>query len=93
MWTILKVFIEYFTVLLSYVIVFWLRGMWDLSSLIRDQTHTPCSGRRSLNHWTTREVPQLVVNNDNNQGERKNNLNFFRTYFTLGRELRSSCRF
>ena len=23
---------------------FWLRGMRDLSSLTRDQTHTPCSG-------------------------------------------------
>ena len=22
----------------------WLRGMWDLSSLTWDQTHTPCSG-------------------------------------------------
>ena len=31
--------------------------MWDLSSLTRDRTHTPCIGRRSLNHWTTREVP------------------------------------
>ena len=26
--------------------------------LTRDQTHTPCIGRRRLNHWTTREVPQ-----------------------------------
>ena len=33
-----------------------LRGMWDLSSLIRDRTRTSCTGRRSLNHWTTREV-------------------------------------
>ena len=30
--------------------------MWDLSSLTRDQTHTPCIGRQSLNHWTAREV-------------------------------------
>ena len=35
----------------------WPRGMWDLSSLTRDPTHTPCIGRQSLNHWTTREVP------------------------------------
>ena len=33
-------------------------GMWDLSSLTRDQTHAPsleglrpCTGRPSLNHW------------------------------------------
>ena len=31
--------------------------MWNLSSLIRDQTCTLCTGSRSLNHWTTREVP------------------------------------
>ena len=37
---IFKVFIEFFTILF-YVLVFWLRGMWDLSSQIRDQTCTP----------------------------------------------------
>ena len=31
--------------------VFWLGGMWDLNSLTRDWTHTPCIGRWSLNHW------------------------------------------
>ena len=31
--------------------------MWDHSSLTRDRTSTPCIGRQSLNHWTTREVP------------------------------------
>jgi len=42
MWTILKVFIEFVTVLLlSYGLVFWPRGMWNLSSLIRDRTHPP----------------------------------------------------
>ena len=25
-----------------YVLVFWLQGMWDLSILIRDQSHTLC---------------------------------------------------
>ena len=29
------------------------------SSQTRDQTHVPCIGRRILNHWTTREVPDL----------------------------------
>ena len=32
-------------------------GMWDLSSLTRDQTHAPKVEAQSLNHWTTREVP------------------------------------
>ena len=60
MGTIFKVFIEFVTVLLLfYVLVFWPRGMWDLSSLIRDRTHTPCIGRRSPNHWTTRKVSSL----------------------------------
>ena len=36
---------------------FWPWDMWDLSSLTRDQTHTPCIRRQSLNHWTAREVP------------------------------------
>ena len=43
--------------LLFYVLVFWPQGMWGFGSLTRDGTHTPCIGRRSLNHWTTREVP------------------------------------
>ena len=33
--------------------------MWDLSSSTRDQTHTPCVRRQSLNHWTTWEVPLI----------------------------------
>ena len=41
MWTILKVFIEFVTVLLLlYVLDFWLGGMWDLSFPTREQTHT-----------------------------------------------------
>ena len=33
MWTIFKVFIEFVTILfLIYGLIFWLRGMWDLSS-------------------------------------------------------------
>ena len=58
----LKVFIEFVTILLLfYVLVFWPRGMWDLSSSTRDRTCTPCIGRQSLNHWTAREVPQNDV--------------------------------
>ena len=33
--------------------------VWDPSSLTRDQTHTPCIGRQSLNHWTAREFPSV----------------------------------
>ena len=68
MWTIFKAFIEFVTgLLLFYVLVFWLQGMWDLSPLTGDQTHTPCFvkrslfffflRKRSLNHWTTRQFP------------------------------------
>ena len=41
------------------VLAFWPQGMWDPSSPTRDRTRTPCIGRWSLNHWTTREVPWL----------------------------------
>ena len=37
---------------------FWPQGMWDLSSLTRDWTHTPSVlEAQSLNHQTTNEVP------------------------------------
>ena len=32
-------------------------GMWDLSSSIKDPSHTPYIGRRNLNHQPTKEVP------------------------------------
>ena len=55
-----KVFIELVTILfLFYVLIFWLWDMWDLSSLTRDQTHTLCIERQSLNLWISREVPLL----------------------------------
>ena len=31
---------------------------WDLSPPTRDQTYVLCIGRQTLNHQTTREVPQ-----------------------------------
>ena len=34
-------------------------SMCDLSSPTRDRTRVPCIGRWILNHWTTREIPQL----------------------------------
>ena len=45
------------TFLLLYGLVFWPRGMWDLSFPTMDRTHTPCIRKWSLNHWTTRKVP------------------------------------
>jgi len=42
MWTIFEVFVEFvIMLLLFYFLVFWLPGMWDLSSLTRNQSHTP----------------------------------------------------
>ena len=53
-----KVFIEFVTILLLfYVLVSWPQGIWVLSSPNRNLTRTSCIGRRSLNHWTAREVP------------------------------------
>ena len=61
MWTIFKVFIEFVTILLLfYILVFWPGGIWDLSSPTRDRTHTPCIGKRSLNHWIARDVLQSL---------------------------------
>ena len=43
MWTIFKVLVEFVTISLPfYVLVFWPRGTWDLNSLSRDRTGTPC---------------------------------------------------
>ena len=38
-----------------------LHCMWNLSSLIRDQTHLPCIGSTSLKHWTTRGISSTHV--------------------------------
>ena len=54
---VFKVSIEFVTILfLFYVLDFWSQGRWDLSSPTVDLTYSPCIGRRSLNHWITREV-------------------------------------
>ena len=37
------------------------RGLWDLYSFTRDQTHVPCIGRQSLNHLTSREVLYIPI--------------------------------
>ena len=36
-------------------------GMWDLSSLTRDEPAPPAVEAQSLNHWTAREVPHASV--------------------------------
>ena len=48
MWAILSLYGIFAILLLFYVLVFWPLGMWDLSSLTRDQTGTPRDGRQSL---------------------------------------------
>ena len=40
------------------LLFFWLRGIWDLSSLTRDHACNLCTLRWTLNHWTTRKVPK-----------------------------------
>ena len=35
-------------------------GFWDLSSMTRHQTCTPCIGRQIPNHWTAKEVPRPI---------------------------------
>ena len=47
--------------LLFWVLIFWPRGMWELSSPTRDGTSTPCIGKQNLNHWTSREVPPRTI--------------------------------
>ena len=57
MWTIFKVLIGFVTtLLLGFFVAFFFFGVWNLSSLTRDQTHTLCIGWQILNPWTTREV-------------------------------------
>ena len=58
MWIILKVFIEFVTILLRfYALVFWLQGMWDPSSPTTEQTHT--LHWKVLYCWITWEVPHF----------------------------------
>ena len=55
-----KVFIEFVTISCLFYVMFFGQSMWDLGFPAKDQTHTPCIGRWSLNHWTTREVPVKI---------------------------------
>ena len=64
MWTIFKLFIEFVTKLLLVFMFwfFWPWGMWN-------QTHALCTEKWSLNHWTTRKVPENTkfIRNQNNK--------------------------
>ena len=43
------------------LLLFWLPGMWGLSSSTRDQTCPPALEVQSIKHWTTREVQHPVL--------------------------------
>ena len=61
MWTILKYFTEFVTI---FCFMFWFLGL-ETCRILAPQpgiaNHRPCIGRRSLNHWTTREVPFILL--------------------------------
>ena len=42
-----------------FIFIFWPWGPWDLSSPTRNQAHTPCIKRQSINHWTTSRSQNL----------------------------------
>ena len=57
-----KIFIEFFRIFLQfYDLVFRSQDMWDVSSPIRDQAHTPWTGRWNLNHCTMKAPRQLPL--------------------------------
>ena len=50
--------------LLFYVLVCWLWGIWVISSPTKDWAHTPCIGRWNPTCWTAREVHSTTFNDD-----------------------------
>ena len=57
LWTIFKVFTEFVTILLLfYVLVFWVWGMWDLRSPTRNGTCTRPLEGKVLTYWTARSL-------------------------------------
>ena len=42
-------------------LILFMRGMQDLGSLTRNETHAPCVEARSPNHWAAREFPLTPV--------------------------------
>ena len=43
----------------------WPQGMWDLNSLTRDWTQSPCTERWRLAHWSVWEVPSFFLHKHN----------------------------
>ena len=43
------------------ILVFWPRGIWDLNSPIKDQTHTLCIGSWSPNHWSPGHPGEVIL--------------------------------
>ena len=52
LWNLLQYCLWVFYGLVFFFFLFWPQGIWDLSSLTRDQMCTPFIGRWSLNQWT-----------------------------------------
>ena len=62
MWTIFKsLYWICYNIASVLCLVFWPQDMCDLSYPTRDRTCTPCIGRWSLSHWTSREVSYSEV--------------------------------
>ena len=60
--TIFKVFTEFVTIsFLSYVLVFWPQGMWDLSSRTRDQITPPAFVGKALTSGPPGKSPSESV--------------------------------
>ena len=61
MWTIFKVSIKSVTILL--VLQFGSLAQRQVGSSLPEQgsTPTPCTGRQSLNQWTSRKVPIILI--------------------------------
>ena len=52
---------SFYFILFCFILLAMPCGMWDLSSPTKDRTQAPCLEAWSLNHWTAREAPQLLL--------------------------------
>ena len=90
MWTIFKVFLEFVTILLLvYILVFWLQGMWDLRSLTRDRTCTLCPGRWSPKHWAIGKSPLITASKKKKRQKQASLSPLINAQTLLGREVES----
>ena len=49
-------------IIISIIVILGMQcSMWDLSSPTRGQTQAPALEAQSLNHWTIREVPVIII--------------------------------